>query len=553
LDGGSWTFSPSPCAGTAAATVYYDSDIDISTTAQAKIPMLTSVRSGSSLSSWCAVVSFVNPHDIQSYPGYFRTPSINITNFNNPAVCSLANPNPKNFAYYPPNGNFSSAGVKPFLATNSGSATPVPIQGGVSWNNSDPVSGSVSGTVKPAIQALFQTTINNDFGSVTAGNDIFGELPWQDFLNNYVWLRNLVDTQIGKVISSVPAAELPNTMIVFTSDHGDYAGSHGLHGKGGTAYEEAINVPLYVLYPNGTNGSGQVQYLSAKTDWMCSAVDLFALIVESFTGNGAWRTVSSNKYVDQISRQSVLYKLSHPLSQESRLTSINGTTVPYILFATDEIVASETGAYCTSPGYPYNTPSHVTCLRTKSGKTWTTTPSYPASGQFSYNATQTLSAKLVLYDYWPQNQDYPDGSVSTFVEFYDFTNIASGMTAPNYGETGNDGDSTSSATVTLKNQLIAALGGYTGPRTTGMGVWAGELQSNLNGTATDGVTLLGNSSTGPATIVGNQLLGGNAIFNSSTLSIGYYAYATQNYYDYTPGYTCPTSGDADVSDAGFLL
>jgi hypothetical protein len=86
------------------------------------------------------------------------------------------------------------------------------------------------------------------------------------------------------------------------------------------------------------------------------------------------------------------------------------------------------------------------------------------------------------------------------------------MTAPNYGETGNDADSTSSATVTLKNQLIAALGGYTGPRKTGMGVWAGEVQSNLNGTATGGVTLLGNSSTGPATIVGNQLLGGNAIF-----------------------------------------
>ena len=34
--------------------------------------------------------------------------------------------------------------------------------------------------------------------------------------------------------------------IVFTSDHGEYGGSHGLRGKGAGAYEEAIRVPLLV-------------------------------------------------------------------------------------------------------------------------------------------------------------------------------------------------------------------------------------------------------------------------------------------------------------------
>ena len=37
-----------------------------------------------------------------------------------------------------------------------------------------------------------------------------------------------------------------NTVIVFTSDHGEYGGSHGLRGKGAGAYEEAIRVPLLV-------------------------------------------------------------------------------------------------------------------------------------------------------------------------------------------------------------------------------------------------------------------------------------------------------------------
>ncbi len=37
-----------------------------------------------------------------------------------------------------------------------------------------------------------------------------------------------------------------NTVVVFTSDHGEYGASHGLRGKGGGVYEEAIRVPLIV-------------------------------------------------------------------------------------------------------------------------------------------------------------------------------------------------------------------------------------------------------------------------------------------------------------------
>ena len=41
-------------------------------------------------------------------------------------------------------------------------------------------------------------------------------------------------------------------MIVFTSDHGEYGGSHGLRGKGAGAYEEGIRVPLIVTDPRGS-------------------------------------------------------------------------------------------------------------------------------------------------------------------------------------------------------------------------------------------------------------------------------------------------------------
>ena len=47
---------------------------------------------------------------------------------------------------------------------------------------------------------------------------------------------------------------LDNTIIVFTSDHGEMAGNHGLRGKGPFAYEENIHIPLYIVHPEYIGG-----------------------------------------------------------------------------------------------------------------------------------------------------------------------------------------------------------------------------------------------------------------------------------------------------------
>ncbi len=40
-----------------------------------------------------------------------------------------------------------------------------------------------------------------------------------------------------------------NTIIIYTADHGELAGAHGLNGKGATAYREQLNVPFIVSHP----------------------------------------------------------------------------------------------------------------------------------------------------------------------------------------------------------------------------------------------------------------------------------------------------------------
>ena len=42
---------------------------------------------------------------------------------------------------------------------------------------------------------------------------------------------------------------MENTIIIFTSDHGEMAGSHGLKGKGPFMFEYNIHVPLIIAHP----------------------------------------------------------------------------------------------------------------------------------------------------------------------------------------------------------------------------------------------------------------------------------------------------------------
>jgi arylsulfatase A-like enzyme len=195
---------------------------------------------------WCAAVSFVNPHDITFAPGYSTE-------------------------YFP-----ADAFPPPSGAPALYSAVPSP------WNyeNLNKV------TSKPPLQLAYLNTLNNQLGTVT---------DWAGFLNQYYWLLNYVDQQVDRVLEALAkSVHANNTIIVFTSDHGEFAGSHGLHNKGNAVYEEGIHVPLYVNFPGQTGAIDMHQ--------MCSSVDMFGLLCDLATGgSGQWQTA----YADLATRQSL--------------------------------------------------------------------------------------------------------------------------------------------------------------------------------------------------------------------------------------------------------
>jgi choline-sulfatase len=100
----------------------------------------------------------------------------------------------------------------------------------------------------------------------------------------YYGLTSWVDNQIGMVLSALRAnpAIADNTIIIYTSDHGENAGEHGLWWTN-AMYESSARVPLVISYPDRWKG-GQRRALAS------SHVDLNKTIVELAGGEtpGDW-------------------------------------------------------------------------------------------------------------------------------------------------------------------------------------------------------------------------------------------------------------------------
>lgn len=74
---------------------------------------------------------------------------------------------------------------------------------------------------------------------------------WRRYRNAYFRLVETVDYEIGKIVNEIERQNLwKNTVIIFTSDHGDGAGAHQWNQKT-VLYEEVVNIPLIVCLPGG--------------------------------------------------------------------------------------------------------------------------------------------------------------------------------------------------------------------------------------------------------------------------------------------------------------
>ena len=278
---------------------------------------------------WCTTVSFVNPHDIA---WWYRWTAQTATEASAPSV---VNGLPANFE------------------------TPVQL----------------IARHKPRLQLSLQQTAAGGFGPVsyTGANALKSWLPFMDL---YLKLLAEVDVQIGAVMSALASRPqvAANTVVVFTSDHGEYGSSHGLRGKGGGAYEEAIRIPLIVKDLRRRLNAAPARARTGLT----SSVDIAPLLLTIATGSNSWRRQS--RYAHIAGRHDIAAMLTNPAAPGRAM----------VLHATDEIVSE----FAIEP-YAVNAPLHVVAVRTP-------------------------NAKYALYSNWKPNTNAVDGAGQER-ELYDYS------------------------------------------------------------------------------------------------------------------------------------
>ena len=97
-------------------------------------------------------------------------------------------------------------------------------------------------------------------------------------ISNYYGLVREIDDWMGKIMDTLDRHGLAdNTLVIFTSDHGEMLGAHGMREKN-VFYEESAHIPLLIRYPDRIESNTVV-------DKPVSLIDLFATILD-YTGVG---------------------------------------------------------------------------------------------------------------------------------------------------------------------------------------------------------------------------------------------------------------------------
>lgn len=112
---------------------------------------------------------------------------------------------------------------------------------------------------------------------------IFKKLARQEYTDNrwrlhrylYARLTELVDRQIGIILKALKkSGHYDDTVIIFTSDHGDMDAAHKMEHKE-CLYEEACHVPLIIKGSNRFPGDG-----SRNKELVCNGTDLFVTVLD---------------------------------------------------------------------------------------------------------------------------------------------------------------------------------------------------------------------------------------------------------------------------------
>jgi len=113
-------------------------------------------------------------------------------------------------------------------------------------------------------------------------HDTSTEIGWRKLLSQYYANVTLVDNQLKKIFESLEESnQTENTIIIFTSEHGEMGGDHGMLEKR-SLYEEASRVPLIVHIPWLREQQRKIQGSISQVDLVPTLLELTGSMIPSY-------------------------------------------------------------------------------------------------------------------------------------------------------------------------------------------------------------------------------------------------------------------------------
>ena len=132
------------------------------------------------------------------------------------------------------------------------------------------------------------------------GQKVFENMTKQDHIEcirNYYAMVTEIDYEYGKIIDLLEEkGELENTIIIFTSDHGEALASHGIYAKNLAAFEEIYRIPMIISGPGIKENK--------ESDDLVSSMDLCPTILDLFDQKEI-SNIDSNSFKDILCTEEV--------------------------------------------------------------------------------------------------------------------------------------------------------------------------------------------------------------------------------------------------------
>jgi arylsulfatase A-like enzyme len=98
---------------------------------------------------------------------------------------------------------------------------------------------------------------------------------WSEAVAKYFGFVTFIDDQIGRILDAVDEhLDVENTIVVHSTDHGDFAGSHRQFNKGPLMYEDTYRIPLQVRWPGVVEAGSRTDDLVRLHDLMPTFLEI---------------------------------------------------------------------------------------------------------------------------------------------------------------------------------------------------------------------------------------------------------------------------------------